>query len=200
MEAKTGETVKLLCDTAETSVLVTEGVSLDLNGHVLTAGYVSCFGNIVDSDEAKGGTLTVDSAKLLIQQSNAMLPVKTADGYKFVKVIGFNKAMLDDGKFAFQPLFEGNGRELVAAGVDVTGVTVNVQISWKQTQGERSQGFVYNDDLLTGFIDSYKVDTGKYGQMFTLLLKGTDGLENLTYTAMIKSDTGVVIMADGITL
>jgi hypothetical protein len=81
---------------------------------------------------------------------------------------------------------------LLKKGVDVTGVTIVVRVSWRQAEGVRSQNFVYNDEQVLGFIESYgAAAAGKYGQQFWLTLTGVENIEDLTFTAVVKSDTGV---------
>lgn len=197
-EAKTGETIVLQDDAEATIVSVTEDVTLDLNGHVLAASYVTCFGNIVDNSEDNEGVLKVDAERILIQEKNAQLPVQSADGYKFYDVTKFNaKYQEDNARFVFQPFIEQDGHEAVKAGAQTSGVTINVKVSWMQDDGMRSQKFVYNDSMVSQFLDSYSED-GKYGKMFTLTLKGTEGIEELTFEAVVVSDTGVEFVSEPI--
>ncbi len=192
MDANTGDFIVLLKDADEDIITITAGLFLDLDGHKLTTRYCSCFGNIVDYSEDNTGTLVVPETGFLIQKTNKQLPVKDGTGYRFVDILKFNEALQNEGsKYVFQPLFESAAHELLLAGKDVTGVTINVHVSWKQDQGTRTQNFVYSDDLATGFIESYKPATGNYGKMFTLTLIGTENVTDLTFEAVVVSDTGV---------
>ncbi|MBE6958987.1 MAG: hypothetical protein E7447_07560, partial [Ruminococcaceae bacterium] len=49
MDCAAGQTVILMKDSAEQMVAVFADATLDLNGHTLAAGYVTCFGDIIDS-------------------------------------------------------------------------------------------------------------------------------------------------------
>ncbi len=189
----TGETVTLLKDTSVTTVTVLENTTLDLNGHTLDAYYATCYGNLIDSSDANTGLLNVAESRFLIREDNKQLPLKDGDGYRFFEVTKINTAMINATKFAFQPLFEGAALELLKKGGNETGLTVEVQVGWKQTEGYRSQQFVYNDDLLTQFLDSYNPATGKYSKMFTLTLNNTEGIEDLSFAAELVSSTKVVI-------
>ena len=197
-EAQGNETVILLMDAEESLVPVYEGVTLDLNGHTLTAFYVTGFGDIVDNSADKSGLLAVASTRFMIREDNVQLPVKNGQGYKFISRgagmnnTGFNYAIYaDESMFAFQPFVDAVGRELMAQGSGTSGVTINVRVSWKQDQGVRTQDFVYNDDLVKQYLATYNPDTGKYGGMFTLRLKNMSNYADLTFTAMVLSDTGV---------
>ncbi|MBE7056431.1 MAG: hypothetical protein E7388_03190 [Ruminococcaceae bacterium] len=199
-EATAGQWVVLLKDVTTSMVTVPEDITLNLDGYTLNTKYFSCFGNTVDKSEDKAGLLIVPEKRILMQESNAQLPVKNGEGYKFVDIIKFNTAMMSDYKFVFQPLFKANAHPLMLLGTAVTGATINVRVSWTQGDGVRSQDFVYNDDFVTGFINSYRPASGKYGKMFTLALTGAENFENLTFTAVVISDTGVEIAATPIVI
>ena len=72
-----------------------------------------------------------------------------------------------------------------------TGVTIQVKVSWKQGEGERSQNFVFNDAILQQYLLTYTEATDKYSGAFKLTLKGAENFENLTFEALIVSETGV---------
>ena len=191
-ECRKGETVALQKDASEGYVMVPANGTLDLNGCTLEAEYMSCFGDLIDSSEDNSGLLKVSSTRFLIQKNNAQLPVKDGDGYRFVDVLGFNQKVKEDPKYIFQSLFEEDAHALLLAGQDVTGVTVMIRVSWTQSQGTRTQDFVFNDAMVKGFIDSYgEKEEGKYGQQFALTLLGNTSITNLTFTAVVRSDTGV---------
>jgi len=124
-EAKANQTVRLLKSTeaASAPLFVMEDVTLDLDGYELTAAYVSSFGDIIDGSEANTGFLVVDESHLLFQKDNKQLPVETANGYVFIEVLKFNKAVLENGaKYAFQPFVEKSGHKLMTDGA----ITVSV--------------------------------------------------------------------------
>ena len=201
LEADADETVKLLrnVEIPKAHVMVPADVNFDLNGYKLTAGYFSSFGNTIDNSGDNSGVLTVPVKRIFMQSRNGQLPVKNTEGYKFYELSKFNTLIKEEGtKFVFQPLVETASHEILLLGNAVTGVTVNVDVSWEQANGMRSQEFLFNDALVTGFIKSYNSGTGKYGKQFALTLKGTDSIEKLTYKAIVKSDTGVEFSAVGV--
>ena len=191
LEAREGETVALLRDVEERITSVLENVKLDLNGHTLTTAYVTCFGDIIDSSENNAGLLKVEDSKILIQEQNEQLPVKDGEGYRFVEVLKFNQKVKEGPKYVFQPLFEEDAHALLKAGKDATGVSVMVRVSWTQSQGTRTQYFVFNDSQLQAFLDSYNAETGKYSRQFALTLKGASSITDLTFTAVASSGVGV---------
>ena len=192
LAAQAGETVALIRDVEEEMASVLTDVTLDLNGHTLTAEYVTCFGDIIDSSIGNTGLLKVSRSRILIQKGNAQLPVKDGEGYRFVEVLNFNKKMKEETKFVFQPLFEEGAHALLLTGKEATGVSVMVRVSWTQTQGTRTQDFEYNDSYVQDFINSFNTkEEGKYGQQLTLTLNGASSIDNLTFTAVVISDLGV---------
>lgn len=198
MEAKSGETIILLKDHTEENVMVPVSVDFDLNGYILTADYVSSFGNIIDGSEDNAGVIVVSDSKFLIQTNNKQLTIKTDKGYQFVEVLGFNTAWLNETTFVFQPLFEADAHELLANGVAVTGVSIQVEVTWKPSEGSEdldSRTFKYGDNFVTQYINSYKEATGKYGKMFTLTLVNPENYVDLACTVKVVSNTGVAYSA-----
>ncbi len=188
-EAKAGETVVLLQDIEVRRLDVYE--TFDLNGHEVKATYVCSYGNIVDNSESNAGLLKSDN--IFLRNDNTQLPVNTADGYKFVEVRGFNYRYLDaDQKYVFQPLFEEAANNLLLSGYDVSGVDIQVNVSWVNSKGEpRNQSFSYNDEaFLQGYLGSYDPATGKYGKMFGLAFRNITA--DLTYQVRVISDEGVI--------
>jgi len=199
MDCAAGQTVILMKDSAEQMVAVFADATLDLNGHTLAAGYVTCFGDIIDSSDANSGVLAVATDRLMIREDNAQIPVHNGTGYQFVEVLAINTAMKNAYTFAFQPRFEPGMLELLKQGTDVTGITIQVQVSWKEEQGYRTQNFVYNDSLLMDYLSSYKPASDSYSRMFTLTLQGAEDLEELTFVAVAVSNTKVTASSANLT-
>jgi len=199
MEAAAGQTVALLTDVTEDAwIPVPEGVTLDLNGKILTAPYLSSYGNVIDSSEANSGLLCVPAERVYIRRDNAQLPVGTAEGYRFIQNNRFNEIILADGRYAFDFRAEEAAHSLLLADTETSGVTVRVEVSWTESDGIRYQFFDYNENFLREFIGSYDAATGRYGRMFTLTLFGTEGLKNLTLRAQLVSALGVTASSAGL--
>ena len=189
-DAKEGETIALLGNMETALVSVPEKVTLDLNGYTLEAQYVTCYGDIVDTSDSNEGILKVADKKILIQNQNAQIPAKTGEGYRFFEVEKYNTLYeTAASRYVFQPFIDADAHELIKAGA--SGVTIGVRISWSEDDGNCYQDFVYNEEQVQRFLDSYKPATGKYGQMFTLTLKNADKYDDLEFCAVIVSDTGV---------
>ena len=191
------QTVALLKDVNEAMVSVFGDTTLDLNGHALNAGYVSCFGDIIDSSADNSGLLVVPASRFMIREDNAQMPVHNGNGYRFVEVLRIDTVYLEaESKFCFQPRIEPSMLALLKQGSAVTGITIQVEVSWKQGNGYRTQNFVYNDSYVQQYLNSYKPATDKYSQMFTLTLNGAESFEELTFTATVVSDTKVSFSSD----
>ena len=199
LAAKAGETVILLKDTGADDgknyfeLIVQEDVVFDLNGYTVTAKYMSSYGDTVDYSEANTGAVAVDPGRLLIQTDNEQVTVKTAKGFQFFEVeFILDRFDATRNHYAFVPMIEAAGAELLAPGVAVTGVSIQVNVSWKTSDGHtRNQVFSYSDEYVNGFIASYDPEEDWYGKMFTLTLNDTTGITDLSFTAYVVSDTGV---------
>ena len=190
------QTVALLKDVNEAMISIFGDTTLDLNGHALNAGYVSCFGDIIDSSAGNSGLLVVPTSRFMIREDNAQLPVRDGNGYCFVEVQRIATTMVSANKFGFQTRIEPSMLTLLKQGQDATGVTIQVLLRWKQGDGYRTQNFVYNDSYVQTYLNSYNAGTDKYSKMFTLTLNGAENFEELTFTATVVSDTKVSFSSD----
>ena len=200
MQAATdGQTVRLLKDAEEVILTVKEHTTLDLNGCTLTVTYASVFGYMEDNSVANTGVLKVAEKKLLINSKNSQLPVKTENGYQFVEVLGFHTVWANENTFVFQPLFEKAGNELLKSGVANTGVSIQVEVTWKPAVGSEdldSRTFKYGGTLINEYFNSYNAETGKYGKMFTLTLVNPDNFVDLVCYSKVVSTARVAFAPD----
>ena len=196
--AKSGDTVKLLCDSSEAEVIIRTGVTLDLNGHVLSSEYVFTVKNsrLIDSSAENTGMLKVNPDCASISPANAQLPVWNGEGYVFTKVT-YRKALVahnaDMVKFAFLPQFQSVATELLKDGFEGNKVTVEVRVSWETIQGREYRNLVFNNDQVALGISS--------GGAFILTFSGFSQL-NLTtdvaIEAVVYSETGVSVASEAI--
>ena len=188
--AGANETIELLTDAELDFVIVPVDVTLNLNGYKLTAGYLASYGDVVDYSDANDGLLVVDEKQVYLHKDNEQLSIRDGEGYRFFEVIKFN-TMTEGTKFVFQPFVEASGHELLKLPSAVNGVTLNVKVTWKTQDGVHYQYFVYNDDLVTAFINSYNGTKDKYSTVLTLLLTGAEGIADLTFAPVFITDTGI---------
>ena len=204
--AQKGETIQLMTDVKEVSVVLLKGNTLDLNGCTLTAeSYIAVFGDkkndvynhIIDS---KGdGLLKVRKDRIMIHSGNEALPVwdSANEGYIFAdcsKVDKLTKEQTDSTKFTFLPYLDVDAYKLMARGAQDSGVEMKVRVTWtKRSDGMPGEvSFVYSNVLLKQFYESYDPQTGKFSSAFTLTLNGTDAVDNLAFEVVFVSGTGVV--------
>ena len=192
--AEAGQTVFLLTDCTESSVLVTPGITLDLNGHELTADYVVGFNGANIMDNAGGGKLFAAEKNVVLDEGNGMIPVYDGTGYLFTKA-GF--AIRQDTAYT-----DGFKIDAVAVPVntDVVGLLKdggadnNVQIvillSWDTDQGTGSQRFVFTDDVVAQVYSSHNgTSWNGYSKMFSMVVTGFQSIENLTARIAVISGT-----------
>ena len=193
-EAKSGETVELLKDASEDTVIVKKGTTLDLNGKTLSVEtYLVCVGDANVIDSIRTGLLKAEKDIVVLSESNKMLPVwdPNAEGYTFTQVVFADKDQgmgltLDEANdtavFKFVTFFRDT--ELLKDGASDNELKVIIRLTWSDKNGEHFQNFVYNDEQVS------KIVTANGKEVFTLTLTGYQDLENLTFTAMVVSDAG----------
>ena len=196
MAAKSGETVRMLTNTDEMMIVVFDGITFDLNGYQVSAQYVTSYGDIVDNSESNAGLLVVAKNRFMIREDNAQVPSVSDSGYKFIEIIDF-KIMTENGgaKLIFQPWFEDYASMLFQdqAAWESSGLTISVVVSWEANGMPQQQKFIYTPAHVMDVFVSYRGDNAGYNQAYNLILKNIDGLESLTMTAMVESETGVVV-------
>ena len=198
--AVAGDTIVLVNDAQETALIMLDGIDLDLAGHNLTVeSHVAAFAgnNIIDT--VGGGLLKVQN-NVLIQATNTYLPIWDAvnGGYAFagkpaIDVLQTNPTN-SSVKYTFLPYLDIEEYALLAQGIETSGVTLKVRVSWTSSNGMSSEtSFKFTDDLMQAFYNSYNPETGKFGQAFTLTLNGTDSVSDLAFQVYFESDLGVVL-------
>ena len=188
--ADAGDTVQLAADCTEGYVLVAPGVTLDLNGHTLTADYVVAFGEADVIDSLRAGLLKVAQNNVVLDEGNAYVPVwNTVDGYTFTQLAITDKDQgmgltMDGDKATFRFVTFFRDTNLMTDGVTDNDLAVVIRVSWTTENGTAYQDFVYNDTQVGTVV-------AKNGKMaFELTFTGCEGLENLTFTVMVLSETG----------
>ena len=197
--ATDGDVITLLGDTSENIVMVSDNITLDLNGYVLSANYVSVFGDIVDNSEDNGGRLVVDEKRFMSNIDNPQLPLKTENGYAFVEVEMFSarKYTTSDGityDVVFEPRFEEAAVEILKNDFDGTGAEIIIRAKWMKDESPRIQDFVFTKALRDTFIDSYNAERGKFGKMLTL--KVSNAPEDIGYEVVVSSGVGISIISE----
>ena len=193
--AKSGETVKLLTDCTEGTVLVIPGVTLDMNGFTLTAEYLVAFNGAHVIDTLGTGRLAAAMNGVVLDEGNGMVPVYDGEGYIFTKA-GFQIK---------QAAYEGDGVKLSAVACPVSmdavellkngaadnDLKVEIILSWDTADGTGSQEFVFTDEVVAQVYSSNRGTWSKYGQMFSMTVTGIGSIENLRANIALVSGTNV---------
>lgn len=186
--AKAGETVILLTDCSDDTVVVPAGVVLDLNGHVLQAENVLSFGSVIDTAETVGGiSIDIDTAKAFVklQRENAgYLPIyDTVDGqYKFFGYdVESNMAMSNgsDVSFYTRIVFDRAEAYRVLAATENSGIDYLLTMSWKGMAGFDIRYRLSDSTMGAYALAAYDqlVDEGYNGKAMIVTVKGFDRLD-----------------------
>ena len=193
------KTVKLLCDVTEenATVIVSGGVTLDLNGFDLDVSHIAAFtGNhIVDSNTEKG-LLKVAKGNIMVQSNNKQMAVYTGNGYIFTAV-NVNQIMFDSSytegvfKVKFKPGFGNNGGASIAKtyfgdnGSKDNGIEIGLLLTWELADGTQvTQTFDYAAEMI---MDAYNNN-----RVFTLAVTGIGSISELDIQLVVKSDVGAI--------
>ena len=204
--ALTGETVKLLADVTENTVMVIPGVTLDLNGFQLTAAYAVGFDSAHIIDSVGTGCLVIALENLVLDAGNAMIPVYDGAGYVFTKA-GF--AIRQDAAYTGEGIkinalacpVRMDVVELLKDGGADNNVEIVIQLSWNITDetgavtGTGSQEFVFNDQVVGNVYSSNNGTWNSYGQMFSMVITGFEEIDGLNARVLVVSGTNAVYVS-----
>ena len=138
-EAVSGQTVQVLLDHTDSNLIVPAGVTLDMNGCVVTAKNVLSFGVVMDSQTEVGGIrIPIDTAQAFtkLQRGNGgYLPVyDTTDGmYKFFEYTLVNAGhKLEETcvAFGFKIQFTNMDAYSVLAATENSGISLTINLQW----------------------------------------------------------------------
>lgn len=199
--AKSGETVKLITDVTEDTVLVMmKGITLDLNGFELTAEGLAAFnGNyVIDSSADTTGLLIVPQTNLTLPKDNTELPFwNESNGYYFITPVTggdyqkFTEQAADGFKFIFKPSFRVGGMNgtdtrlqyIATTGLEDNGIKMALRVTWTGSQGQTAkQDFVYTEEL----IKSVYSGTGSL-----LITMSNLPVDQVKVMVVLESSTGV---------
>ena len=191
--------IKLFNDiVSNENLVVSEGITLDLNGKALTASSMfNCGGNIVDNSDDKTGVLKVANENCVLSATNSQMPVydSTKNGYVFVTIKDQNDGgtVLENSfKLIFRPSFgtdETAKNTLLANGGAAAGISIGIRLDWTVEDVAKSHALVYGKDA-----EGVDMVATVYDQdmAFYINALGTAGFTNLKVTPYIESTTGVV--------
>ena len=228
--ATSGQTVTLLANAEMDQWTDTAGITLDLNGNILSAKTVSAilpFSKIIDSQDGQGGIQIAknsDNAKSLqiSANSNEYLPLydasmnNNAGGYRFFKCTLVHKQgettyngafgyrfgyQMDMSDEAFKLLVDANGDDVLDADIQLS---YNIKIEVNGDEKDTLERY-FKTSILTEYGTKEQVDATKLNYAATLKVTGFDAITDQTVTItssapQIVSSTGVLISASDATL
>jgi len=159
VNAVSGDTIKVLGDlTIDDVILRKSGVTLDLNGYTLTAGFVWTIkgSHIVDNSAEKTGVLVVEKDLITLDPDNAQLAVwNGVNGYVFTTVTfttnGIHRGSQTENAFTYwmAPQVQSNVLNLLkeknAVALDLS---FTVRLSWTSNGAPVSQDFTFKDETV----------------------------------------------------
>ena len=193
LAADNGGTIKLLADVTTDVIILKPGVTLDLNGHTLSAEYMVVANGalILDGGEncAGGGLLKIVKANLIYAQAGDkdIIPVwNGADGYIFTKVT-FQQMARAAGEGAVQYIFlpalsNSDVVALLADGGLDNGIKIKVSLVWNN--GRSQQFYTYEDVLVE------QVFASGGSLVFSLTITGIAGIDDMAANAIVIADSG----------
>ena len=208
--AVSGETVKLISDCVENvNIVVSPGVTLDLNGKSLEADNVAALttAHVIDSldnyPNKKGGVLRVARNNLVLDPNNAQMPLwNGTDGYIF-STIAFSDNAAPVGltlnaetgvaTLKFVPWFDYVDENYVITDVANTGVEAMVRVTYEVLNDDGSVNGTVNQDYVFSDAQLQRVVQAAGSRALSMNVSGYSTKHNLTMTAMVISDTGVTI-------
>lgn len=207
-EAASGDTIVLTADVQISSVIVPEGVTLDLCGKVLTVesfGFVpEAMGKIVDTAQDSTGLLKVEAEAAAFLSAEAFaqntLPVYDAanGGYRFYSyTAGQGVAQADaevpgavkfwyqvrfDSTAAYELLYAGNSGIKLGVDVDYTGAETPVSFLFKKDGSDDTWSKAYG-----AFVLGYDDGTPSQAPWLWVRVQNADTVTGLTITPYITA-------------
>ena len=193
-DAEAGETVQMLTNFTESNVMVSNKITLDLNGYALSATTVVVLNNeanIIDSSDGKA-LLAIEQKNLVVNDTNEYLPVwvdeEGVSGYRFTKVELAQKVkVLSNGDAYFRFYIKGEDancelqKALADGGVD-NCVKMVVKLSWVDVDGRSGEKeFTYTEEHLIKYAANWTANE------FRLTVKGMENVSQLELTAVVVS-------------
>ena len=195
--AEAGQTVLVLTDHTADNVLVTPGVTLDLNGRTLTATFAVGFDSAHIIDRGGTGRLVIGEKHVVLDEENAMIPVYDGEGYIFTEA-GFairqDTTHTGDGikiNAVASPV-NMDVVELLKDGAADNNIQVMILLRWDTDNGTGHQKFLFTDTVVSQVYSSNDGESWSgYSKMFSMVVTGFEDIENLTARVQIVSGTNV---------
>lgn len=185
--AVSGDTIFLLDNVVVEDLILSSGITLDLNGHVLTVDSVLTYSGsaMIDSSEKDTGVLKINDADgNMISADNSQLPVfdMEADGYRFFAIRVESCAVTGGNKYWFKVDAENFDEfyKLIQSGSEVL---IKVKMTW---DGQEEDVFAAADLAFTqSWASHYSTNSNTY---ITVSVTENEGVENFTLTPLVAAN------------
>jgi hypothetical protein len=186
-------TICLMDDVTADTVVLIPGMTLDLNGHVLTANLLVAMNgaSVLDggTECTGGGLLKIPRKSIALAEDNGngVIPVwNGTDGYLFTRVT-FQQVANSTGKSSAQYMFlpgfsNSKVATLLADGGLDNGLKIKVCLTWND--GKTQQFYTYSDEMLTKVFDG----TGRW--VFDLKITGIADIGDMVANPLAVADCG----------
>lgn len=202
-QVQAGGTVTLTEDLTVEELAVAEGVTLDLNGHVLTAQTIVSHGNVINSQSSGGikiGKNVADDNKLMLHADNEQLALYDAEfgGYRFFSVTAghLEKERADSVVFGIQLTASAQAMELLLH-EDNADVTLQTVFTLTVDGEEREiPPYFYQAELLAEYLQT--VQSGAAGNWAITLQ--VYGFEATAHNSIVLTAMPTLVSATGVTV
>lgn len=202
-QLQAGGTVTMTKDETVDELAIAEGVTLDLNGHTLTAGSVATITStsaIIDSKNGEGG-IAVAKDGLLFVGTNAQLPLYDNGVYRFFdcEMVHMQRAGQTSNSVMFGVRMELNDRayalleDSVASGAELT-------LQLASSAFDQPITYAFSADIVTEYAQNMQNNEGYW--VIVLTVYGLDALDEgteLTVTPLLHSSTSVTMTGEALT-
>ncbi len=193
LEATTSGTVLLCDDVSAGTVVLKSGITLDLNGHTLTADYLVAMNGAAVQDCGTactgGGLVKIKKENLALAPNNGNGVIAVwngVDGYIFTRVT-FQQMARPVGAGAAQYIFLPGMSNPAAAALLADGGLDNdlkIQVSLTWNDGQSQQFYTYDDALVQKVFDG----TGRW--VFDLKITGIGNIEDMVANPVVVTGSG----------
>ncbi|MBR3610569.1 MAG: right-handed parallel beta-helix repeat-containing protein [Oscillospiraceae bacterium] len=200
--ASENQTVRLLANSEEDIVMLGNGITLNLNGKVLTTRrFISFEGDqvtdsYIDNNKTIEGTGLLKADKIIIDDGNTYAPVWTGEGYLFadVKFAISSETTTNGVKFTFLPAPILDVVEMFKDGVADNKVGIVLRIYWDSVVDGKIATSSMDVTIPESLVESiYGQNTGTqfgYPKRFSVEFTNVASFSNLSAQAMVISDFG----------
>lgn len=176
------DVITLTTDVEIEEVFVSPGVTLDLNGHKLTAEYALGYdeSNIIDSNMTATSGLYIAKKALQVAENNTRLPIYDAELGCFVFAnVDLSYTYYENSSYYFGPemaafnTVEGQRvNALLRENSADTGVEITIHLEWETGDYYSTQDYIYKPNYVEQYFSMANTDGNYYSVYFFAVFSG----------------------------